>query len=89
MADKTYSAQELIEKSQALSTVEDSIKKRMANIKSKEEELEVNALIKRAFNPECAFDRNHTLELTALAIMPHTVSWHFKLRERIHRLTRH
>lgn len=61
----------------------------MAAIKSEEEEAEVNSLIKRALNPECAFDRKHTLQLTALATMPDDVSWHFKLRERIHRFVHH
>ncbi len=80
---------EQLEKIDALEDLQEAISKRMAGIQSKEEELEVNSLIQRAFNLGCAFDRKHRVMLLALAIAPHEVSWRFKVRERIHRLIHH
>jgi hypothetical protein len=82
------SLRELIEKRDKLRTLKEAIKKRIANI-SKDERLEVEALSKRAINPQCMFDRKHTDQLYALALSPKQVSWHFKLRERLHRLIHH
>jgi hypothetical protein len=82
-------ARELLEKIDALEDLKEAISKRMAGIQSKEEELEVNSLIQRAFNLECAFDRKHRVMLLALALAPHEVGWGFKVRERMHRLIHH
>jgi hypothetical protein len=76
------------EKLQALLSLKESIEARLGNI-SKEEQMEVEALSKRAITPQCAFDRKHREEIYALALFPDTVSWFFKLRERLHRLIHH
>jgi hypothetical protein len=72
----------------ALLGLKEAIEQRIANI-SKEEQLEVEALSKRATSPECSFDRKHREQFYALALFPDTVSWHFRLRERIHRFIHH
>jgi hypothetical protein len=76
------------EKLDALLDLKESIEKRLANI-SKEEQMEVEALSKRAITPQCAFDRKYREQLYALALFPDTVSWFFKLRERLHRFIHH
>jgi hypothetical protein len=82
------SLRELIEKRDKVQSLKEAIEKRIANV-SKEEQLEVEALSKRAINPQCTFDRKHTEQLYALALFPKQVSWYFKLRERLHRLIHH
>jgi hypothetical protein len=82
------SLRELIEKRDRVQSLKEAFEKRIANI-SKEEQLEVEALSKRALNPQCTFDRKHTEQLYALALFPEQVSWHFKMRERLHRLIHH
>jgi hypothetical protein len=82
------SLRELIEQRDKVQSLKEAIEKRIANV-SKEEQLEVEALSKRAINPQCTFDRKHTEQLYALALFPKQVSWHFKLRERLHRLIHH
>ena len=76
---------EILEKSDSLVWLQGAIEKRFANV-SKEEQREIDALIQRALNPQCGFDRKHARLLYALALVPDQVSWHLKLRERIHRL---
>lgn len=83
------SARELMEKIDAFKNIQEAVNERIAAIKTPEEEREVNSLIKRAFNDECAFDKKHKIKLIALAIFPHEVSWKFKLRERVHRFIYH
>jgi hypothetical protein len=74
---------------EALSHVEDAIRERMKRVKNEAEKKELDVLIKRSFNPECAFDRKYSKELVTLAIAPREVSWSWKLRERIHRVVHH
>jgi hypothetical protein len=62
-----------------------AIKERITNV-SNEEQREIDALIQRALEPQCGFDRKHARLLYALALVPDHVSWYLKLRERIHRL---
>lgn len=69
--------------------IEDAIRERMKTVKNETEKRESDALIKRPFNPECAFDRKYSMELAALAIAPHEVGWFWKLRERIHWVVHH
>lgn len=73
---------------EVLTRLKEDIEKRLANA-SDEEKIEVEALSKRALNPQCAFDRKHREQLYALALYPETVNWYFKLRERLHRLVHH
>jgi hypothetical protein len=84
----TESVQELIEKRDNLLRLKEAIERRVANI-SKEEQLEVDALVKRSFDPKCAFDRKHTTLLYTLALDPEQVGWYWKLRERFHRFVHH
>ncbi len=83
--ERTESVRELVEKRDDLLRLKEAIEKRIANI-SKEEQLEVEALSKRALDPKCSFDRKHTDLLYTLALSPEHVSWYWKLRERLHRL---
>ena len=85
MLDLPPPINEILEKSDSLVWLQGAIEKRFANV-SKEEQREIDALIQRALNPQCGFDRKHTRLLYALALFPDQVSWHLKLRERIHRL---
>jgi hypothetical protein len=73
----------------ALLRVRNAIDSRMAAIKSDAERRDVDALMKRSFNPECSFDRKHTSLLFNLAIDPARVSLYWKLRERCHRFIHH
>jgi hypothetical protein len=82
------SIRKLMEQRDALARVEQAAQQRMATFSSPKEKAEADALIKRAFNPQCEFDRKHTIMLVVLTIAPHEVSWRFKVRERIHRLLR-
>ena len=85
MLDLQPSINEVLEKPDSLLWLQVAIEKRIANV-SKEEQREIDALIQRALNPQCGFDRKHARLLYALALVPDQVSWHLKLRERIHRL---
>jgi hypothetical protein len=76
------------ERLDSLLSLKEAIEARIANV-SEEERMEVEALSKRAITPECAFDRKYREQLYALALFPGTVSWHFKLRERLHSLIHH
>jgi hypothetical protein len=80
---------EALEAIEALTRIEDAIRERMKTVKNETEKKELDALIKRSFNPECAFDRKYSNQLAALAIAPHEVGWFWKLRERIHRVVHH
>jgi hypothetical protein len=85
MLDLQPSINEVLEKPDSLLWLQVAIEKRIANV-SKEEQREIDTLIQRALNPQCGFDRKHARLLYALALVPDQVSWHLKLRERIHRL---
>jgi len=76
---------DLLEQQDRLLRLQAAIKERLSTA-TEQEKLEVEALSKRAINPECAFDRKHREQLYQLALFPNTVSWRFKLRERLHRL---
>lgn len=80
---------ELMEKMDAFENLKDSIARRIAEIKTPEEQRELDSLVKRAFSDECEFDKKHKVKLLALVIAPREVSWHFKLRERLHRVLHH
>lgn len=82
------SLSELLEHRDALLHLKEAIAKRIENI-SKEEQMEVDALVDRSFNPKCTFDRKNRHNLYHLALAPETVGWYFKLRERLHRLVHH
>lgn len=86
--ENSESVRELIEKRDALLRLREAIDKRIAGI-SKEEQREINALVKRSFDPQCTFDRKHTELLYTLALTPKEVSWYWKLRERLHRFVHH
>jgi hypothetical protein len=85
MLDLRPSINEVLEKPDSLVWLQVAIEKRIANV-SKEEQREIDAFILRALKPECGFDRKHARLLYALALVPDQVSWHLKLRERLHRL---
>jgi hypothetical protein len=82
------SVAELIKDRDALVALRDAMNKRIANI-SEEEQAEVDALVNRSFNPQCAFDRKNKHNLYHLAFAPEQVGWYFKLRERLHRFVHH
>src|SRR5712672_3132117 len=75
-----------LENIEALTRIEDVIRERMKTVTSETEKKELDALVKRSFNPECAFDRKYSNQLAVLAIDPHELTWFWKLRERIHRI---
>jgi hypothetical protein len=85
MLDLQPPINEVLEKPDSLLWLQGAIEKRIANV-SNEEQREIDALIQRALNPQCGFDRKHARLLYALALVPDQVSWQLKLRERIHRL---
>jgi len=76
---------ELLEQRNKLLRLQAAINERLSTATEKEK-LEVEALSERAINPKCAFDRKHRDQLYQLALSPSSVSWGFKLRERLHRL---
>ena len=80
---------EALEAIESLSRIRNAMDSRMKSIKSDGERREVDALIKRSFNPECTFDRKHTKLLFDLAIDPVRVNLYWKLRERWHRFIHH
>ena len=86
--DKDKTVEELRAKLENLESLKDAIQARLDNA-SEAVKLEVEALSKRAINPQCSFDRRHREELYALALFPDQASWFFKLRERIHRMVHH
>jgi hypothetical protein len=88
-ADGKNTNLETLEVIESLSRVEAAITERMKTVKNENEKKEFDSLIKRSFDPQCAFDRKHTGLLFDLAIAPQTVSWYGKLRERFHRLVHH
>lgn len=73
----------------ALNNIENAVHERMKSINSEAEEKEVNELIKRSFQPQCAFDRKYSTMLITLALKPDEVSWCWKLRELLHRVVHH
>jgi hypothetical protein len=77
--------EELSEQRDRLLQLQAAIKERLSTA-TEQEKLEVEALSNRAINPACEFDRKHREQLYELALFPTSVSWLFKLRERIHRL---
>jgi hypothetical protein len=85
MLDLRPSINEVLEKPDSLVWLQVAIEKRIANV-SKQEQREIDAFILRALKPQCGFDRKHARLLYALALVPDQVSWHLKLRERLHRL---
>ena len=82
------SVRELIEERDALLRLKEAIAKRIANV-SKEEQMELDALVQRSLNPQCTFDRKNKNNLYALALFPEQSGWYFKLRERLHRFVHH
>jgi len=80
---------EALETIEALDRVAEAVRERSQTIKSETEGKEVTALINRAAQPECEFDRKHSAKLFALAVKPGEVGWYFKLREKIHRVFHH
>jgi len=82
------SIEELIQDRDALVALREAIAKRIKNI-SKEEQMEVDALVNRSFHPQCTFDRKNRHNLYHLALAPEQVGWYFKLRERLHRFIHH
>jgi hypothetical protein len=86
--DANKSARELIEERDDLVALQEAIKKRIANI-SEEEQMEMDALVKRSLDPQCTFDRRNRRSLYCLALSPEQVGWYFKLREWLHRLIHH
>ena len=76
---------EVVEEHNSLLWVQRAIEKRIANT-SREEQKEIDALIQRALEQQCDFDRKNARLLYAIALVPDQVSWRLKLRERIHRL---
>ena len=89
MSDESQkSVAELIKDRDALVALRDAIDKRIANI-TKEEQMELNALVERSFHPQCTFDRKNKHNLYHLALAPEQVGWYFKLRERLHRFIHH
>jgi hypothetical protein len=86
--EHTKSLDELMEDREALLALKEAIEKRVANT-SKEEQMEVDSLVRRSFDPQCTFDQKHRAMLYALALTPGQVGWYFKLRERFHRLIHH
>ena len=86
--ESSKSVDALIEKRDKLLQLQEAIEKRIAGV-NKEEQREIDALTKRSFDPQCAFDRKHTELLYTLALFPETVGWYWKLRERWHRFIHH
>jgi hypothetical protein len=80
---------ETLETIEALDVLEKAARERSKTIKSPAEDKEVTMLLNRAVQPECEFDRRHSARLAQLALRPDTVSWYWKLRERIHRIVHH
>lgn len=76
---------DLLERRDTLLRLQDAIKERLSTA-TEQEKLEIEALSKRAIEPKCGFDRRHRELLYQLALFPNRVSWHFRLRERLHRL---
>jgi hypothetical protein len=83
--EQPKSLRELIEDRDSLVRLRDAVDKRIANI-SKEEQMEVDSLVRRSFDPQCTFDRKHRDRLYKLALFPEQSGWYFKLREQLHRL---
>ena len=79
------SMNEVAEEHDSLLWVQRAIEKRISNV-SREEQREIDALIHRALEPQCDFDRKNARLLYAIALVPEQVSWRLKLRERIHRI---
>jgi hypothetical protein len=80
------STPELVREYKAQVHLEELIRARMASLTSAEEKAKVDALIARAFQPNCEFDRKHLTSLLTLALQPNEVSWQFRVRESLHRL---
>ena len=76
---------EVVEEPDSVLWLQRAIERRLANI-SREEQGKIDALIHRALEPQCDFDRKHARLLYAIALVPDQVAWHLKFRERIHRL---
>jgi hypothetical protein len=85
MPELQPSINESVARPDFLHWLQDAIEKRISNA-SKEGQREIDALIQRALEPHCSFDRKHARLLYAIALVPDQVGWHLKLRERIHRL---
>ena len=68
--EPTKSVPELLKERESLLRLKEAMEKRLANIHSKEEQREVEALSERALNPQCTFDRQHTEMLYTLALFP-------------------
>jgi hypothetical protein len=75
----------ILEKREVLLGLKEAVNERLAYC-SEQEGLRTEALLNRALNPQCSFDRENRLLLYALAIAPDKVGWSFRLRERLHRL---
>jgi hypothetical protein len=83
--EREKSLEELLDRRDELLRLQKAIKQRLAGI-SESEKREVEALSQRALNPKCGFDRRHKEMLYMLALSPEHVSWHWKIRERLHRI---
>jgi hypothetical protein len=75
-----------LEKSEVLIDLQEAVDRRLAYC-NELQQLQIEALSNRALHPQCRFDREHRLMLYALALAPDQVSWTFKLRERLHRVS--
>jgi hypothetical protein len=82
--ERKKSLEEMIKDRDELIRLKEAIEQRLAGI-SEEEKREVEALSKRALDPQCSFDRKHYKLLYKIALFPNHVSWYWKLRERCHR----
>jgi hypothetical protein len=85
MPDSLLTLNAIFEKSEVHSGLKETLIRRLGCC-SEEERLEREALLNRAIDPQCGFDRENQLMLCALAFCPDEVGWSFKLRESLHRL---
>lgn len=76
----------LLQRYRALDEVERAASERMATIKDGDDKRHVENLIRRAFHPECEWDREHCTDLLTLALKPDLVGWRFRILERVHQL---
>jgi hypothetical protein len=87
--ETTKSIHELLDEQDALEKLRLAMDKRKATVTDEREWREIDALVKRACDPQCAFDRQHNDLLFKLAIEPHVVSGYWRLREWWHRFIHH
>jgi len=85
MPEESESLDELIARRDDLIRLQEAMQKRLASA-TKEEQLELEALSKRAIKPECSFDRKAPRTLVCIGALSGS---YWKLRERIHRAVHH